>query len=45
MRSRNPLRVNEWTRVTASRKNRDGQLIVNGDEPVTGNALFKNQIL
>lgn len=36
LRSRTPLRINEWTRVTATRKNREGTLVVNDDDPVTG---------
>ena len=39
IRSRSPLRVNEWTRVMVSPKNRDGQLTVNDGEPVTGTSL------
>ncbi|XP_060586623.1 basement membrane-specific heparan sulfate proteoglycan core protein-like isoform X4 [Ruditapes philippinarum] len=35
LRSRSPLRINEWTRVTATRKNRDGTLVVNNEQPVT----------
>ncbi|XP_060600902.1 basement membrane-specific heparan sulfate proteoglycan core protein-like [Ruditapes philippinarum] len=36
LHSRNPIRINEWTRVTATRKNRDGTLVVNNEQPVTG---------
>ncbi|XP_052285983.1 basement membrane-specific heparan sulfate proteoglycan core protein-like isoform X3 [Dreissena polymorpha] len=36
VRSRNPLRVNEWTRVRASRNHREGSLTINDEQPVTG---------
>ncbi|KAH9504452.1 hypothetical protein Btru_063679 [Bulinus truncatus] len=34
LKSRQPLRVNDWTRVEADRKGRDGLLIINNDEPI-----------
>ncbi|KAH9504451.1 Basement membrane-specific heparan sulfate proteoglycan core protein, partial [Bulinus truncatus] len=34
LKSRQPLRVNDWTRVVADRKGRDGMLIINNDEPI-----------
>lgn len=40
LRSRNPLIVNQWTRVVAERQGRDGTLVVNEDAPVNGKSLF-----
>ncbi|CAL1546871.1 unnamed protein product [Lymnaea stagnalis] len=34
LRSRQPLVLNEWTRVIAERKGRDGKLTINNEEPV-----------
>ncbi|KAL3861185.1 hypothetical protein ACJMK2_007245 [Sinanodonta woodiana] len=36
IRSRKPVRINEWTRVSAFRRNREGSLKVNDEEPVVG---------
>ena len=36
MRSRQPVRVDEWVSVVAERKGWDGLLTVDQEEPVTG---------
>lgn len=36
MRSRNVLRVGEWTKVTAMKQDKEGTLIVNAGQPVKG---------
>ncbi|XP_048238836.1 basement membrane-specific heparan sulfate proteoglycan core protein-like isoform X2 [Haliotis rufescens] len=38
LRSRNPLRLDDWTMVVAERKGNEGMLIVNNEDPVNGTA-------